>query len=362
MVRDESKTIGRRHEEQYADSYSPHDLRLSRVDKTDVIENLLMPKDVVTNLAAQAGSNILLARFEHGVYYQYLPAIYLSHPGSKLLMVAVEAVGLRCLSLARNEGGLMLKARENHALALQSANQHISNLTYRATPYDIVTSILLLALFAVMSSDSSTARDVWTKHVDGAFAIFVAWERQQSSIMISAQSTQNLLGHVINCVQLSCLQRRERLPTEIEVVYQHLPQHNMQVRLHNIVNGLADPHFKLSRHSQTIFPRLQQLYDLDADVSSTLKFLQMSQPFEIISASGSRSGEPVCHAYFSHRSAQVWNFVRVLRLLLNEELVLLLSSTTEQKYCPDEPGWYLALSGRTEMSMAGLFHDFCTCL
>lgn len=316
-------------------------MRTSRIDKTDMVDNLIMPKYVIVDLAAQAGSNILLAKFEHGVYYQYLPAIYSSHPSSRPLKVAVEAVGLRCLSLARNEGRLMVKARENHASALKSTNQQISCLTQRVAPCDIMASILLLALFAVMSSDSRTAQSVWTKHVDGAFATFVAWEFQQGSVSICTQATQNLLGHIVNCIQLSCLQRRIRLPTRIDRVYRYLPPHNIQARLHDIIDSLAEPCWKPSQDVWIVSARLQELYNLDADISSTLEFLQVSQPFEIQSATGSLPNEPVCHKYVSHRSAQVWNFVRVLRLLLNEELVLLLSSTTEHKYCPDDPGiWH----------------------
>ena len=41
-------------------------------------------------------------------------------------------------------------------------------------PYDIIASILLLALFIVMTSDAFTAYEVWTTHVDGALSILVS--------------------------------------------------------------------------------------------------------------------------------------------------------------------------------------------
>lgn len=300
-----------------------------------------IPKSVILDLAAQAGSNILLAKFEHGVYYQYLPGIYSSYPASKLLKVAVEAVGLRCLSLARNEGQLMIKARENHAMALQTAKRQIPDLTYRVTPYDTVASILLLALFAVMSSDSLMAQDVWAKHVDGAFAVFASWESQQDFIPASTLATQNLLGHIINCVQLSCLQRREPLPANIERTYQYLPHNSMQARLHSIIDGLALPSLELSEENQNTSARLQELCSLDADASSALKFLESSQPFKIVSGRGSRHNEPVCHEYLSHRSAQAWNFVRVLRLMINEELLTLLTRTSKAEDQSDDSGiWH----------------------
>lgn len=202
-------------------------------------------------------------------------------------------------------------------------------------------SILLLALFAVMSSDSLTALDVWTKHVDGAFAVFVSWESQQNVLPIPTPATQNLLSHVINCVQLSCLQRREHLPVNIENMYRYLPHNNMQARLHNIIDRLALPSLKLPEKSHNIPAHLQGLYSLDADASSALKFLESIQPFKIVPGYGSQRNEPVCHEYLSHRSAQTWNFARVLRLMISEEILTLLTCTTKSEYEINEPGiWH----------------------
>lgn len=344
VLRDESQKIRRRYvtpQERFRNSQT---LQASTIDKSlerkpcAALTNWrYTPNGISSGVTLQAGSNILLAKFEHGVYYQYLPAIYSSFPTSKLLVVAVETVGLRCLSLARNEIGLLVKAREHHAIALRTAKQQVSDLaiqtisdqTHGVGPYHIVAAVLLLALFAVMSSDSSTAREVWTKHVDGALAILVTWQFESKSLLVTTPAMQNLLGHVINCVQVSYLQQRRRLPETLDMLYDHLPEQNIQKRLHGAINGLADVPANITKSVGDALTCLKRLQKLDDDLSSTLALLGNSHPFKVRSSPMSRPNGPICHEYPSHRSAQVWNLVRILKLKLNEQLLNLLTSMSQ---------------------------------
>ena len=287
---------------------------------------------LIVDVAAQAGAMILLAKFTHGVYYQYLPHVFQKFSNSKVLQIAVESVGLRCLSLARHEARLSIRANENHGKALRLTNHRLSHLRYKVdstsssnqAPYDVIASILLLALFVVMTSDAVTAHRVWTSHVDGAFSVFTAWSESQQYIETPPQAFQNLLGHLANCLQLSCFQRGVSLPHDIVKLYVLLPCQSLGPFLHHIIDGLVMTS-SLEKSEIKSQEYLIHLSSLDANVVQLMQILQETEAYYVdpISKGGQ---QPICHVYRSHRSAQKWNFLRLIRLRINEAALELATS------------------------------------
>ena len=330
-LRDETKKLASQQIDEEAYGASCH--RSQHSSKDRIPEDSLMlitqwKQKVVSflpiDLASAVGTNFLLTGFQHGVYHQYLPAIYLSSTSSPVLSLSVEAVGLVCLSFGRNDGQLMMKAKEQHIVALRSTSKVLLRTSNTTSPYAMAASILLLALFAVMSPDNPHASETWTSHVDGAFTLLTAWHATQKCSVASTLPAENLVRHVVNCMQLSHFQQRKHLPPHIQKLYGALAGIGVQTRLHTVINGLADLHLKM-RDTRSDYT--QDVQVLDAEIVSILAMLKQSHPFTMARSNTKQTNEPICYQYPSHRACQSWNFVRVLRLSLNEALLAHLTRT-----------------------------------
>ena len=330
-LRDETKKVASRHSNQEGYLASCHSPKQSSKDRVPDYASGWIPQrqqDFVSflpiNLASAVATNILLTRFQHGVYHQYLPAIYLSSIFSPVLSLSVEAVELVCLSFGWNDGRLMVKAKEQHIAALRSTSKVLMRTSNTTSPYAIAASILLLALFAVMSPDNPHASETWTSHVDGAFTLLTAWHATQKCSVASTLPTENLVRQVVNCMQLSHFQQRKHLPPRMQKLYSALAGTGVQARLHTVINGLVDLHLKMyNTHSDYT----QEVEVLDAEVVSALAMLEESHPFMMAKINAMQSNEPICYEYASHRACQSWNFVRVLRLCLDEAFLAHLTGT-----------------------------------
>ena len=329
-LRDGTKKVASRQikEEYPASCHSPQhsskdgipDDSLTRVHQQEqnVVDRLYI------NLAPAVGTNILLTRFQHGVYHQYLPAIYLSSTSSPVLSMSVEAVGLVCLSFGRNDGQLMMKAKEQHIVALRTTSKLLMRTPKTISPYAVAASILLLALFAVMSPDNPHACETWTSHVDAAFTLLTACHATQKCSVASSLPAEYLVRHVVNCMQLSHFQQRKHLPPQTQKLYGAQAGIGVQARLHTVINGQADMHIKMD---STCSDYTQEVQVLDAELVSVLAMLEQIHPYTIARNAPKQSKEPICYKYSSHRACQSWNFVRVLRLRLNGALLAHLTRT-----------------------------------
>ena len=330
-LRDQTKKVASRqiNQEQYqASDRSPQHSSKDGAPENSLTRVLQQEKNIVSflpiNLASAVGTNILLTRFQHGVYHQYLPAIYLSSTSSAVLRISIEAVGLVCLSFGRNDGQLMMKAKEKHIVALRSTSRVLTHTANTVSPHAMAASILLLALFAVMSPDNPHARETWTSHVDGAYTLLTTWHGIQKYPEASSLPAENLVRHVVNCMQLSHFQQRKHLPPQMQKLYGVLAGIGVQARLHTVINGLADMHLKMR---STRSDCTQEVQVLDAEIVSALAMLEQMHPFTIARKSTKQSNEPICYEYTSHRACQSWNFVRVVRLRLNQKLLAHLTRT-----------------------------------
>lgn len=255
----------------------------------------------------------MLADFPHGVYYQYLPGVYLACPGSSGLTASVESIGLTVLSAMKGDSQLMLKAREKHIAALSTTGRQISRAAYGPSAYASAASILLLALFAVMNYDNSEALEIWIRHVHGAFTIMVACEQRRRKLPAPTVTEQKLISHVINCIQLSCFQRQIPILVDASALYSRLSAPRSQMRLHAIINGLDELRCLIDGMKSVCISRALML---DQALAVILEELGAEHPFQIVRPAIGRE-EPLCHVYESHRVCQSWNFTRVLRLHLN---------------------------------------------
>lgn len=280
----------------------------------------------ISSLNSQTGDFYFAILLQHGACYQFLPPVL--PYASESLSSSIKAVSLQCLSLARNEHRLMIKARETFAEAVQATDRRVSCLPPDIILDDLVATISMLGLFSIMSSNASVVRDVWTTHIDGIAAVMRNQYTHQIPRTGLLMMNEEILLYAIRCIHLSHLQRRRKLPADLYGLYLSSPASSIHGRTHAIVNVIAflpRSHWKVSVDYKF---RLMRLASADNDALKILEYLKSIQPYELKPPDG--DGKPVCHQYLSPSHAQQWNFYRVVRLLVNQEMASFLLEDLEQ--------------------------------
>lgn len=261
---------------------------------------------------------------KHGVSYRFLPSIF--SQATDLLETSVEAVSLQCLSLSRRERTISIRARESYSTAIQAAERYLGCLWPGTMLNDVVATILLMALFTIMSSNAAAMRDIWTIHIEGIEALLVRQCSDEVPQGYLSMIDPKVLAFAIRCIHLSHLQRRRPLNSNLCQLHLCSPESLTHLRTRNIINTIA---FLNNRQGESVIHQstITHVLEADEDALDILQHLKTTRPYGI--KPPDRLGEPVCHHYLSHDDAQQWNFIRVLRLMLNHEIASL-SETIRQ--------------------------------
>lgn len=274
----------------------------------------------------------LCVLMKHGACYQFLPLIMSQTTG--ILDESVKAISMRCLSLTNRIDLSLPRAREHHSVALRAVSQQVSYASLNAKTEETVATILLLALFSLLSSNAAVARKVWTTHMDGVTAILHDQYLRSLATGVSSLMHPRLLSHVLNSIHISHLQCRRILPQHLSSLYDCLPDSAILVPRHRIIDTLAHHNQQHQMTIRNLSYRLQSLLNTDKDACAILEHLEKTIPYAV--KSPVRPDEPICHEYQSINDMQEWNFTRVLRLRINEEIARLIEQHGVRSLCAEQ--------------------------
>jgi hypothetical protein len=229
---------------------------------------------------------------------------------SELLETSLEAVSMLCYARQTRRDGLMQSATLTYSLALSKAQEAL-DATAQATQDHVLASVMLLALYAALSADSANASTAWTKHIYGALAVAAIRPRES----FKSLAAQKLLSHVISSIQLDCVQRRERIPAQLRLLYDvAMPGGSFYLRFCNLIESLAELRAAAAKDHFRRTSTPGKVLELDREAGILLDLMPFSENFDIVKEA---NGE-VYHVYSGHRSAQAWNTLRLARLALME--------------------------------------------
>ncbi|KAJ5536753.1 hypothetical protein N7513_009939 [Penicillium frequentans] len=279
--------------------------------------------------------NLFTTAYAGGTYLDWLPTLYLPHGRPASLEASFEAVALGYMANEQRRGDLRILAQEKYGIGLQHTMNALQG-PQSASP-ETVASVLLLALFAVISSDSyHDAQDVWSKHIHGILAIL---ESCSLSTIFQNHAGQRLLHHIISVVQIDCLQRRLPLPPQLQLLYSAswINESVQTANFWEVLGRLALLNTQFDESAVSLL-YIAQLQEVDKDVHSLLELMPQLFPDEFafcditesqnIDCSQSEYRPPV-HSFSSFRVAQTWNTLRMTRLfnanLLHSSIIAYLS-------------------------------------
>lgn len=237
------------------------------------------------------------------------------------LLCSIKAVGLAGFSHSNRAPSLMKNARYQYMKALQSTNRALRD-PETAKKDNTLISIMILTIFETITGCKQSSLEDWAQHVLGAAALIKLRGpeqiKTQAGRKMLVQSTASLL---IYCLQAQC----------------HVPNH-IKEYMQKIMEVVENPEPALIVNST-----MMKFACLRADVKQNI----LTDPHEILRRaleidgvmldleSGTpRSGwsyetvytDEACdfvwngqyHVYYDYWIAQIWNGLRVIRIMANE--------------------------------------------
>lgn len=298
-----------------------------------------------------------MSRFAHGIYHEYIPALYSHRDCSAALKSSVQAVGLATLSLVRSESRLLEEARRHHSAAVKQVQLSLQSHA-TVSRADTLASVMLFALFAGITCESTAAHINWTKHIKGALAIL-----NSRSYLLDDDPVVNILSsHVTSCVLVDCLQSAEAPPSQFnEIKFEPRIPINFQEKSEYVLELLAQirPQLVTFDNFTDMFRKLDII---DSHLDDLFAVLTKKHPRVILSNEASQN-QPNHHIYSDLKSVRVWNIVRLTKLSsaeLRYDKVTALQRLQLNHSRPKSPTEDLLSNQAYASSLAELLiHDIC---
>lgn len=252
-----------------------------------------------------------------GSRFEFLPSMY-SNLGSNLCLPAtIGAVSKARLAWELAEPGILKSARSSYAKALTQLNLSLSN-PRTATDDSTLVSVLLLSLFETMVWAGTGVPNNWVAHTRGAMALIKLRGKGQLNTEIGLQ----LFTQVINIVSVECIRLRERLPQEIvdlqaEVLRGHEDDPIYRVCRYTV--ELANLVARMAGGDMTTNQVVEETTKMDKKYVAFAQSLTLTWGYHsvVLDEDDPEAYGRVIHQYYRPRAAQIWNSIRMTRILLN---------------------------------------------
>jgi hypothetical protein len=264
-------------------------------------------------------TNFFLNDYSKGSHFDYLPSLLDTACVDKVLMTAVRAVGLACLSQRTSDPSVMTQSRTKYAEALTLTNQSL-----QACRKDLsdttVASVLLLALYeTICVEDKMSKAEDWSTHIQGALAL----ANMRGARQFETSEGIKIFQQLAVSIRTACVQTGARIPQELrdltDVACMATP--NGRYTTLGAITGFtelkADIMTGILHNPADIIKRAQDLLDLMLTVKSehTARHWQgttfLQTPLEGMHSS-------FYHTFPDHHSAQACNIVWMGDLRLHE--------------------------------------------
>lgn len=234
------------------------------------------------------------------------------------LLTSLKTIGFAGLYYQTRHPGLERPARYHYLKAVQIVNETLSD-HKQAISDSMLLSIIILSQFESMCGPAEDYLSAWETHVHGAVSLIIMRGQSQMSTAIG----RRLFMSITTSLLTSCLQRQCPFPPSVEEIMKatshELIAKSPPWRLTEIMIDIANlrasfQHGLRQDHAATI----QMALHLDSELLNTERSLPPSWTFQVMEFSGDTRFVPNgrYHVYPGYWQAQIWNSIRVCRLLL----------------------------------------------
>jgi hypothetical protein len=256
-----------------------------------------------------------------GSHFEYLARLCETIVVRDPFLVSLEAVALASLSQETRSPALMIAAKAKYTRALRETNLVLQS-PQRAVQDGTVIAVLLLSLFETITRAVPSSCDHWLNHVKGAVALLRLRGAEQFQLALGVE----LYKQVGRSIEIGCVQQRIRIPTEyLELQASVAPMIDWSdpiLQFSAVVEAFTNLRAAIWYGELTDPGEIHRLAtDLDR---SLIQFALLMPPGWHYCVEDDDDGglPPECagkqHRYHSHRTAALWNAIRMARFMLNE--------------------------------------------
>ena len=272
------------------------------------------------------------------------------------LTLAIEAVSLAYLWHHVYSAAALATARERYVSALRLLNKTLKS-SKGATKHTTLLSSLVLDLYEKMTDNEPRIKKSWTSHVNGALALVRARGLEQFQDRSEFSVLARLSGHSL----ISYVASGSPVPDELIAIQAYVGKHlNAQDptwRLSEIFVHYANMRSESRRGILSNVQRIGVSMELDV----RLEELDLDMPpswqysTSLLDHKSDRTFDLHFDSYPNRRVSQVRNFLRIVRILLNESLI-------EQYLASPSGDKYLALREVAHGNIETLVGEICACV
>ncbi|KAF2095425.1 hypothetical protein NA57DRAFT_79152 [Rhizodiscina lignyota] len=240
------------------------------------------------------------------------------------LSLAISCVGHAVLSNVRSSPQEIMASRQTYANAVRLTSAALQE-PASCNAYNMIMTIILLAMFEVITCQDPQSMQAWHSHLEGAVALL----NLQGSSLVKDRSGVNLFMQLRSQILVRCAQGSTPIPTPIakwarrlkklmgpdELIYTQLSDH--MDRFVNVRASLLNLDYLNSPST------VSALLSIDQDLDRWAASLPGSWQYEThTTAPNEDFFDATYHKYPSYSIALAWNDYRAIRLVLCDTLFL----------------------------------------
>jgi hypothetical protein len=255
-------------------------------------------------------------------HLNFLPTVAECDGASDCLISSIKAVGLAGFAHSAQEPSLLTSARYQYLKAIQATNEALRSPLLVKKDSTLI-AIMILSIFETVSGTNQKSLKAWAEHVFGAAALLKLRGRAQ----LHSPHTRRLFIQVASSLMITSIQRNLPVPSFIlewvsegkkSLRHPDTGYHSQEIMMeYTVLNAsirdgsISDPDTVLAR-----------CLELDGRLRNVFSNLPPDWGYEIIhtDADSDQVYKGCYHVYYDYWIAQIWNGMRTIRILLNEEI------------------------------------------
>ena len=251
--------------------------------------------------------------------YDVAESLYAQSPADRPLPASVDAVSLAFFSFQFDSTPALSIAREKYLSALPLLNKALTS-SESATSDSTLLAVLLLDLFEKITNNNPRSISSWMSHINGALALIEMREgpplQNHAGLQLSVRLSTNLI--------ISCVAAKSPVPPALIKLRSDLEPYLNKEDPKWLLSGLVVKYANLRGSiedgclsSSTVFARATAL---DFEFMSLARCIPSTWLYNrtYLKEASERVLEQHWDMYPDHFTAQGWNVIRVMRILLHD--------------------------------------------
>jgi hypothetical protein len=326
-IADESSTIQRKIQGNTAKSESKALTAASRLSETFAhISHLAeaIPQSVTIPTRSHA-RDLFYYNYVFGSLkpFEFLQSCYSPTPKDDHLTASMDAVALAYLNYQRHTPNVQTEARQHYITALRLMNKALQD-PELAKKDSTILAILLLDLYQKVTNKEPHYEGAWAAHLQGALALV----KMRGDEQFNDPMVIRILLRVSTNQIISCIATHRPVPEDIVALRDTIAAH------------ISNPSQSKLEESDLMIEYARLRYKIEnarlSEKEAVLSLRELDERFDILSTNAGSTwqfkdiqvSEKSIHHWKSHHHiypseliAQLWNVLRIARILLNELLL-----------------------------------------